>query len=489
MPTRAPVVRRGTGTGTGHRSRPDVTKLRDVLQRAMTRGAGVVRSAESLDGARLVIDEVATALGDPGGSVRAGEVANLLQVADALLVAAATRTESRGAHARREYPDTDPQWRLRLAFATTSASTAGAGAGATNERPNDRRGHRRRGLPREVIDAVDRALSEDLGPEGDLTAALVPGPRPAHYALRARAEGVLAGRASADETFRRVGPGLDLEWHADDGDELKPGDTILDVSGPLRPILTAERTALNFLGHLSGVATLTARFVKAAHDANATVASSIRARPSPASASSKRPPSTPAAAPTTVSGSPTPCSSRTTTSPAPPSPTPSPAPATLWPGRMVEIECDTLDQVTEAARAGADAVLLDNMDPATVAEAVAAAHLDAPGPILTEVSGGVTLDTIASYAAAGPDRISVGALTHSAPVLDLGLDLVWTETNEHGRRREEGKGRAVLLVIDVGNTETVIGLYHAPTRTPCRSSKRASASASGPSATRPRRPG
>ncbi len=131
LPTRAPVVRRGTGTGTGHASsRPDVTKLRDVLQRAMTRGAGVVRSAESLDGGRLVIDEVATALGDPGGSVRAGEVANLLQVGDALLVAAATRTESRGAHARREYPDTDPHWRLRLAFAT--AATAAA---TTNERP------------------------------------------------------------------------------------------------------------------------------------------------------------------------------------------------------------------------------------------------------------------------------------------------------------------------------------------------------------------
>ena len=96
---------------------PDVTKLRDVLQRAMTRGAGVVRSAESLTAARDVIDEVATALGDPGGSVRAGELANLLQVADALLVAAEARTESRGAHARREYPDTDRTWRRRLVFA------------------------------------------------------------------------------------------------------------------------------------------------------------------------------------------------------------------------------------------------------------------------------------------------------------------------------------------------------------------------------------
>jgi nicotinate-nucleotide pyrophosphorylase (carboxylating) len=99
----------------------------------------------------------------------------------------------------------------------------------------------------------------------------------------------------------------------------------------------------------------------------------------------------------------------------------------LWPGRTVEIECDALDQVAEAARAGADAVLLDNMDPGTVVEAIAVAHMDAPGHILTEVSGGVTLATIGAYAAAGPDRISVGALTHSAPALDLGLDLIWTK--------------------------------------------------------------
>jgi L-aspartate oxidase len=122
LPARATVARRGTGADADASSPlPDVTKLRDVLQRAMTRGAGVVRTAESLDGARVVIDEVAEALGDPGGSVRAGELANLLQVADALLVAAATRTESRGAHARREFPDTDPGWRLRLAFGDTTS--------------------------------------------------------------------------------------------------------------------------------------------------------------------------------------------------------------------------------------------------------------------------------------------------------------------------------------------------------------------------------
>ncbi|HEY1650496.1 MAG TPA: L-aspartate oxidase [Acidimicrobiales bacterium] len=116
LPARAVVVRRGRATSepTTPAPAPDVTKLRDVLQRAMTRGAGVVRSADSLGGARAALGEVASALGDPGGSVRAGELANLLQVADALLVSALERTESRGAHARREYPETDPAWRRRL---------------------------------------------------------------------------------------------------------------------------------------------------------------------------------------------------------------------------------------------------------------------------------------------------------------------------------------------------------------------------------------
>jgi nicotinate-nucleotide pyrophosphorylase (carboxylating) len=293
---------------------------------------------------------------------------------------------------------------------------------------------------KEVVDAVTRALSEDLGADGDITAALVPESTTAHYALRARTRGVLAGCDPADEAFRRVGPDLELVWHAEDGDELKPGDTILDVTGPLRPILTAERTALNFLCHLSGVATLTARFVAAAHDANPAVAvldtrktlpglrllekAAVRA----GGGTNHRLGLSDAVlvkdnhlAGTTITHAVT-------------------RARTLWPGRPVEIECDALDQVTEAARAGADAVLLDNMEPAIVAEAVVAAHLAAPGPILTEVSGGVSLETIGAYAAAGPDRISVGALTHSAPVLDLGLDLVWTGgTDGESDKGQEGK--------------------------------------------------
>ena len=195
----------------------------------------------------------------------------------------------------------------------------------------------------------------------------------------------------------------------------------------MRPILTAERTALNFLGRLSGVATLTAQFVSAAHDSNPSVAVLDTRKTTPGLRVLEK------AAVRAGGGT----SHRSGLSDAVLVKDNHLAGTSiadavrraraLWPGRMVEIECDALDQVAQAARAGADAVLLDNMDPGTVVEAIAVAHMDAPGPILTEVSGGVTLATIGAYAAAGPDRISVGALTHSAPVLDLGLDLIWTK--------------------------------------------------------------
>jgi nicotinate-nucleotide pyrophosphorylase (carboxylating) len=282
---------------------------------------------------------------------------------------------------------------------------------------------------RAVAAAVDLALAEDLGPEGDVTAALVPDEVTALFALRARHTGVLAGRDCATQAFARVDPELELDWHAVDGSELSAGDTVLEVTGRLRPILTAERTALNFLGRLSGIATLTAQFVAAAHESNPSVEVLDTRKTTPGLRVLEK------AAVRAGGGT----SHRAGLSDAVllkdnhlagTSITEAVRRArTLWPGRMVEIECDALDQVAEAARAGADAVLLDNMDPGTVVEAIAVAHLDATGPILTEVSGGITLATIGAYAAAGPDRISVGALTHSAPVLDLGLDLVWTDAS------------------------------------------------------------
>jgi nicotinate-nucleotide pyrophosphorylase (carboxylating) len=279
---------------------------------------------------------------------------------------------------------------------------------------------------RAVAEAVERALVEDLGDTGDITAALVPETATARFALRARQSGVLAGRDCVTGTFSRVGPDLQLCWHADDGAVLEPGDTVMEVSGALRPILTAERTALNFLGHLSGIATLTAKFVAAAREGNPSVQVLDTRKTTPGLRALEK------AAVRAGGGTShraglydavlikdnhlagigiTAAVERA---------------RTLWPGRMVEVECDSRDQVAEASRAGADTVLLDNMEPGLVVEAIEVARREAQGDILTEVSGGVTLDTIGAYAAAGPDRISVGALTHSAGVLDLGLDLVPT---------------------------------------------------------------
>jgi len=279
-----------------------------------------------------------------------------------------------------------------------------------------------------VTEAVTRALAEDLGADGDLSAALVPEEATAHFALRARQAGVLAGRACATETFAQLDPALPLIWQADDGSVLEAGTTVMEVTGPLRPILTGERTALNFLGRLSGIATLTARYVAAAHARNPAVQVLDTRKTTPGLRALEK-------AAVKAGGG---VNHRSSLSEAVLvkdnhlagiTITEAVARArTLWPGRVVQIECDTLDQVAEAAQAGADALLLDNMVPARVAHAIALARAKAPGPILIEVSGGITLESIGEYAAAGPDRISVGALTHSATVLDLGLDLIWRRT-------------------------------------------------------------
>jgi len=223
---------------------------------------------------------------------------------------------------------------------------------------------------------------------------------------------------------------------------VKPGTGLMTISGNARAILSAERTALNFLGHLSGVATLTARFVRAAHERNPSVQVLDTRKTTPGLRLLEK------AAVRAGGGT----NHRIglydavlvkDNHLAGTSITEAVARArTLWPGRGVEIECDSLEQVAEAAKAGADAVLLDNMDPGTVVEAIGVAHLDAPGPILTEVSGEVKLATIGSYAAAGPDRISVGALTHSATVLNLGLDLVWTNDGAGGPTQATGSSDA-----------------------------------------------
>ena len=269
-----------------------------------------------------------------------------------------------------------------------------------------------------VREVVARALAEDLGVFGDVTAGLVPEGTTVSAVLVARAPGVLAGRLAATEAFASVDPSVTVRWSAADGDRLEAGQVIARVSGPLRSVLTAERTALNLLGHLSGVATLTRRFADAAGAAGARIRDTRKTTPGlralekaavraggglnhRSSLSDGILVKDNHLAGLTVDDAVTEARTR-------------------WPGIACQVECDTIDQVKTAVVAGADLVLLDNMDPAEVAEAVAVVA----GRVPVEVSGRVTLDNVADYARAGADLISVGALTHSAPVLDIGLDLV-----------------------------------------------------------------
>jgi nicotinate-nucleotide pyrophosphorylase (carboxylating) len=275
-----------------------------------------------------------------------------------------------------------------------------------------------------VDDAVARALAEDVLPLGDLTAALVPENAVARLSIVARQPGVVAGQRCAETAFASVDADLDVRWHRGDGSAVEPGDTVAEVAGRLRPILTGERTALNFLGHLSGVATLTRRFV----DAVAVVDPAVRVLDTRKTTPGLR--ALEKAAVRAGGGH----NHRANLSDAVLVKDNHLAGTTIadavrraramWPGRMVEVECDRPDQVEEACRARATAVLLDNMTPDEARACVLLARRTAGETgVLVEISGGVNLATAPAYAATGVDLISVGALTHSVPVLDFGLDL------------------------------------------------------------------
>jgi nicotinate-nucleotide pyrophosphorylase (carboxylating) len=270
-----------------------------------------------------------------------------------------------------------------------------------------------------VEDAVRRALAEDLGPLGDITAALVPPSARVVASLTARQDGVLAGRACAAETFRQVDPAIEVEWLRVDGDRVAPGDHLAVVAGPLASVLTAERTALNFLCHLSGVATATRRLVEAVAAANPRTQVWDTRKTLPGLRALEK------AAVRAGGGA----NHRGSLSDmvlvkdnhlAGLSITAAVELARRrWPARTIEVECDGLDQVKEAAGAGATIIMCDNMQPSTVAEAVAVVA----GRALVEVSGGITPSTAPAYAAAGADLLSTSAITQSAPAFDIGLDL------------------------------------------------------------------
>ena len=275
--------------------------------------------------------------------------------------------------------------------------------------------------PLVVEDAVRLALAEDLGRAGDITsAATIPEGKKATAKLAARKPGILAGLACAAEAFRQLDPALEFRVKNRDGDKLKAGDVVAEISGNARAILSAERTALNFTTHLSGVATLTAAFVARVKHTKAKVVCTRKTIPG-LRALEKYAVRCGGGMNhrfglddailikdnhIAVAGSVAAALKAARTSA----------------GHLikVEIEVENLDELAEVLNAGgADVALLDNMDTATLKRAVEIAS----GRLALEASGGVNLDTVAAIAETGVDMISVGALTHSAPALDLGLDV------------------------------------------------------------------
>jgi nicotinate-nucleotide pyrophosphorylase (carboxylating) len=264
------------------------------------------------------------------------------------------------------------------------------------------------------------ALAEDLAGGTDVTtAATVPAGASGHADLVARAPGVVAGLTVAEAVFALASPDLDYTELAADGDRVVAGQPVLAVTGPVRAILTAERTALNLLCHLSGVATLTRRWADAVACTPAAIRDTRKTMPglralekyavrcgggvnhrmSLSDAALIKDNHVAAAGSVARAFAEVRAQS---------------------PGLPLEIECDTLDQVAEALAAGADLILLDNF---SVTDMVAAVRL-ARGRALLEASGGLTLASAPAVAETGVDYLAVGALTHSAPALDIGLDLV-----------------------------------------------------------------
>ncbi|MHB8884178.1 MAG: carboxylating nicotinate-nucleotide diphosphorylase [Methylovirgula sp.] len=266
---------------------------------------------------------------------------------------------------------------------------------------------------------VRDALLEDLGRAGDLTTdAIVPADAKAETVLVARQHGVIAGLDLARLAFELIDPSIAFAISKPDGSEVAPGDLIATVSGPARGILIAERVALNFLGHLSGIASATAGIVAAIKGTKAQIVCTRKTTPGlraiekyavrMGGGHNHRFGLDDAVLikdnHVAIAGGVTEALER----------------ARKNVGHLVkiEVEVDSLDQLAEALAIGVDAVLLDNMGPDMLAQAVAMVS----GRAITEASGRVTPETAPAIAASGVDLISIGWLTHSAAVLDIGLD-------------------------------------------------------------------
>ena len=274
----------------------------------------------------------------------------------------------------------------------------------------------------EVRQAVQLALAEDIGSGDVTTLATVPEAATARAVLRAREPLVVAGLAFAEAAFLELSAAVKIERLARDGQRVKTDDVLLRLSGPARPILTAERVALNFVQRLSGIATLTAQFVDAAKGTHAQILDTRKTTPgwrrfekyavrcgggknhrlglfdmilikdNHLVALRNEKPDAIAAAVARA--------------------------RKKFPKLSIEVEADTLQQAEQAVNAGADFILFDNMDLKSLRRAVKIVN----GRAKTEASGGVNLKTVRAIAKTGVDFISVGGITHSARAVDIGLD-------------------------------------------------------------------
>ena len=291
----------------------------------------------------------------------------------------------------------------------------------------------------QLEEQIAAALREDVG-SGDLTSqGVVPAEATCRGRFVAREAGVLAGGPVLAPLFRRLDPAVEVEVLVADGALVAAGDVVAVVSGPARAVLTGERCALNFLQRLSGIATLTRRFVARAAPYGAQVLDTRKTLPgwrhlakyavrlgggtnhrmglydqvlikdNHLLLAKRRWPGR------AIAGA---VEAARAASPA---------------GTVIEVEADTLDQVRQALEAGADMILLDNMTDEEMRQAVALAREREPRPLL-EASGGVTEERVAAIARTGVDRISVGALTHSSPALDIALDFDPPTLLEEGER-------------------------------------------------------
>lgn len=268
-----------------------------------------------------------------------------------------------------------------------------------------------------MLELIDQALAEDVGAGDATTELLVPEGATGRGVLTQKAPGVLAGLRVAEAVFHRVDPTIRWHPHAEAG-EWREGGLVAEVAGPSRSILTAERVALNFLQRLSGVATLTARYVAAVEGTGARILDTRKTTPGlrvlekqavlAGGGHNHRAGLFDAILVkenhAAMAGGVGEATRRALSAGA---------------GLPVEVECGTLEELRDALAAGAPRILLDNMTNDEMREAVSIAA----GRAELEASGGVTLDTVRGIAETGVDFISVGALTHSAPALDVSLIL------------------------------------------------------------------